>query len=144
MSWHPTARAVSLVFCVGVGAYLLHVALMSPLAVWVASAVRGVESLALRLVLGALVLDLSKAVPLAPAAWLIGRITALPPWAAALGLVLVCFGCDAAISALLQQGPWLWAQPAVLALRLASAALLVWLLGLLVRRARRHRSQGAD
>ena len=134
--WRARARSWSLLFCAAVGAFLVNAIVVSRLAVWVGNAARGVESVFLRLVLGFVALDLAKLIGLAPAAWLLGPGLALHPTAAAAGLVLLTFGFEAAVAFILQQDPWLLREPAVLAGRAAAAALLVWILALLIRRRR--------
>ena len=57
----------------------------------------------------------------------------------AMGLVLLVYALDVAVSVLLQQAGWLWAEPLVLVCRLAAVGCSVALLTALTRRLRRPR-----
>ncbi len=138
MTWRSTTRGVALVFSAAIGVFLLDIILLSPLVIAVASALRGVESIALRLVIGALAIDGAKIFTLLPAAFLIGRGVSLSPWTTAGLLVTLTLAFHAITALILQQGAWLWGTAVIVALRLAFAFLLMWATAAVI--ARRQRS----
>ncbi|MCK5801010.1 MAG: hypothetical protein KAI47_27670 [Deltaproteobacteria bacterium] len=137
MTWRSTTRGVALVFSAAIGVFLLDVILLSPLVIAVASALRGVESIALRLVIGALAIDGAKIFTLLPAAFLIGRGVSLSPWTAAGLLVAFILAFHAITTLILQQGAWLWGTAVIVAIRLAFAFLLMWATAAVIARRQR-------
>ena len=129
-------RDLSLIFCGALGAYLISLVVMARLGILLLGAARGSESTWIKMALGMVALDLGKVPGLLLVGWGMARATRLSSWGNALGLVLMVYGFDVIVSALLQQAAWLWAEPAVLACRVASAAGLVVLLEWLTRRLR--------
>lgn len=132
-------RDASLIFCAAVAAYLVGAWLAARVAPALAG-VLGDRGPVLRVVVGVLALDLVRAPGLLGVAWLLGPLIAARPAYAAAAVVLLSYACDAAVAALLQQFAWLWGEPAVLLCRAAAAALLIWLVRLVLRR----RASAAD
>lgn len=137
MGWRGLARGVGLVFCAAVGAFLIDTIALAPLVIGTAKLLRGVESVAARLIVGALVIDGAKLAGLLPAAFLIGRGVALRPWNAAALLCCLTLGLHAITALILQQGAWLWGNASVLACRAAMAFLLTWACAAVIARRQR-------
>lgn len=135
-------RDLALIFCGALGAYLISLVVMARLGILVLGAARGSDSTWLKLALGMVALDLGKVPGLLLVGWAMARATRLAPWGNALGLVLLVYVFDVAVSVLLQQAGWLWAEPAVLACRVAAAAGMVALLAWLTRWLRRRTRSG--
>ena len=135
--WRQIAHDTGLLFCGAIMAYLLSVLVVRLVGVPLAWAIRDWQSLAARVALGVLALDLSRAPVLAVVAWAIGRSTRVPPLTAAVTLVLLTYGFDVAVTAILGQlGPLFGSVPVALC-RAAAAALLVWPTFLVFRRRQR-------
>jgi hypothetical protein len=139
MELRRRAHDWSLVLCAATFAYLLQVVLTARLAGWLVRVLGESPSVAGRVLLGTLGLDLAKAPALLGAAWLLARLTQLAPLTLALGVTLLCFGLEAAVVTILQQAPWLLGEPLVLLCRGLAAALLVLLATLVARCERRPR-----
>ncbi|PID39145.1 MAG: hypothetical protein CSA65_05740 [Proteobacteria bacterium] len=129
-------------FCAAVGAFLIDIIALAPLVIATAKLLRSVESVAARLIVGALVIDGAKIASLLPAAFLIGRGVAMKPWTAAAMLVCSTLVLHAITAMILQQGGWLWGNASVLACRAAMAFLLTWACAaVMVRRQRSARGR---
>jgi uncharacterized membrane protein YdcZ (DUF606 family) len=135
--WRRSAHDWSLIFCAAVGTYLISILLATRLSLWLSDAARDWESAAGRVALGVVALELSKLPGLLLAALLLGRALTTRPFAAALGLVVMTYGFEVIVSAILDQTAWLLGPAAVLACRAVAAALLVLLTALVLRRRRR-------
>lgn len=120
------AHSISLLFFAAFFAFLLEMALAGKLAVVLARQVRNLESLGVRLLLGALV-DATKLIALLPAAFVVRRAQVFAPTVAALVLVMLTLLFELLVHAIVDQ-LWLWTIPSLLLLRLGLMALLVWLL----------------
>lgn len=142
MKLRRQARAWSLVACGAFGSYLVHAAIVGRAALWIAGSLRDLDSAVVRLLLGLLVIDVTKLVALLPAGWLLAPRVALGPATAATGLVLLTYALETAVLAVVQQLSWTSA-PVVIAARAACAALLVWMVARLMQR-RRGRLAGSD
>jgi hypothetical protein len=140
MGWRSLGRGVGLVFCAAIAAFLIDTIALAPLVVATAKLLRGVESVAARLIVGALVIDGSKIAGLLPAAFLIARGMTLAPWNAAALLVCLTLGLHAITAMILQQGAWLWGNVTVLACRVAMAFLLTWACAAVITRRRQKPS----
>lgn len=136
MSWKIKGRSVSLLFFAAVGVYLICIIISATLAPRVALWLRGSDSLTLRILMGALVTDVSKLIALLPAALLLATSVPWRPMQLATGLVGLTYGFDLLLSVLLMQR-WLFAEPTIWVTRAAVAALSVWLCGGLIARRRR-------
>ena len=120
-----TARDISLIFCGALGAYLISLVVMARLSVPLTSVAQTTDSAWIKVALGMVALDLGKAPGLLLVGWLLARATRLSPLSFALGLVLVVYAFVVAVSSLLQQAAWLWAEPLVLVCRLAAVVAMV-------------------
>lgn len=121
-AWRSRGRELSLLFCGALVGYLVWVMLAARLGSALLAAWPGERSLAARLLLGAAVLDLSKAPPLLLLAWGLRRLVSLPPSVASLLLLGFSYGLELlAATALGPSGRLEW--PALLS-RLAAAAML--------------------
>jgi hypothetical protein len=136
MNWRRPAHDWSLIFCAAVGAYLISVLVATRLSLWLAGVAGSWESTVARVALGVVALDLSKLPGLLLAAVVIGASLRASPWLSASGLVLLIYLLDAAVTALLDQVDWLYAEPVILLCRLAAAAVLAWVTMLVLRRRR--------
>jgi hypothetical protein len=125
MSLRRAARDGSLIFCGAVGAYLVSAVLAARLALGLSAVLEASPSVVLRVAVGAVTLDLSKALGLLAAAWFLGPRVGLPPLAGALGLVALTYAVEAGITTLLQQASWLLFEPWIVLCRVALAGLLV-------------------
>ncbi len=134
-----TARDISLIFCGALGAYLVSLVVMANVAVPLLPVARSTDAAWVKVALGLVALDLGKVPGLLLVGWLLARATRLTPLSAAMGLVLLVYALDVAVSVLLQQAGWLWAEPLVLVCRLAAVGCSVALLTALTRRLRRPR-----
>jgi len=135
--WRQSGHDVGLLFCGAIAAYLISVLVARLVGVPVAIAIRHWQSLAARVALGVVVVDLSRAPALLAVAWAIGTAVRFPPLASALALVLLTSLLDLAVVLILgQAGPLFGTLPVVLC-RLAAAALLVWVTSLVFRRRQR-------
>ena len=132
-----TARDISLIFCGALGAYLISLVVMARLGIPLTSVARTTDSVWIKVALGMVALDLGKVPGLLLVGWLLARATRLSPLGFALGLVLVVYAFDVAVSSLLQQAAWLWAEPLVLVCRVAAVVAMVAMLVGLTRRRRR-------
>ena len=132
-----TGRDLSLIFCGALGAYLISLVVVARLSVPMLGVARGTDAAWIKVALGMVALDLGKLPGLLLVGWLLARATRLRPLFYALCLVSVVYAFDVIVSTLLQQAAWLWAEPAVLACRVAAAAGLVGMLVALTRRLRR-------
>ena len=137
MSWRRRAHEWGIIFCSAFGVYLLATLLAARVAPWVAGAIRGWDSLAGRIVVGIVALDLTRAPVLLLAAWVAGRSLTTSPRGAAVTIVLLTYLFELAVALILGQAGWLFLEPAVLLCRLAAAALLVWLTAWTLKRRRR-------
>ncbi|MBW2733025.1 MAG: hypothetical protein JRH20_11590 [Deltaproteobacteria bacterium] len=143
MSWTEKGRNASLLFFASVGTYLLCVMISAALVPRVALWMRGSDSLALRILMGALTTDLSKLITLVPISLLLARRVPWSPMTTASALVGLTYTFDLALSALLLQR-WLFEDPAVWATRGAIVALSIWICGRVIARwRRRHRPNEA-
>jgi len=133
--WKGAARSWSLLFFAVLGAYMLWLMVAAPLVVWIAG--RNIGSPVLRLLLGVLMVDLSKAIGLLPAAWLLGRDLDVRPIVGAVGMAVMFFGLEAAVGAGMPQGLWVWSRPPIVLCRLAVLFLLIWAVARLLRWRRR-------
>jgi hypothetical protein len=119
------ARDWSLIFFCALGVYgvsfLLSGQISLLLSVMAAKLALGTWS---RVVLGMITFDLSKAPALFMGAMLLALGVRLSPLGLALGLTVMVYAMDLALTMLLHQADWLWFQPVVLALRLVSMGLL--------------------
>lgn len=135
--WRARSHDAGLIFCSAVAAYLLSVLFARLVGVPLALAVRTVESLAARVALGVVALDLTRLPALLAVAWAVGSAVRFPPLGSSLALVLLVYGIDLAVVLIMgQAGPLYGSLPVVLC-RLAAAALLVWLTVLVFRRRQR-------
>lgn len=132
-----TARDLSLIFCGALGAYLVSLVVMARVSVPLLPVARSTDAAWVKLALGMVALDLGKVPGLLLVGWLLARATRLTPLASSMGLVLLVYVFDVAVSSLLQQAAWLWTEPLVLVCRLAAVACFVALLTALTRRLRR-------
>lgn len=135
--WRQVAHDGGLLFCGAIGAYLLSMLVVRLVGVPLVQAIRDWQSLAARVVLGVLAQDLSRAPVLLAVALAIRGSIHSPPLAAAAALVLLTYGFDLAVAAILGQLGPLYGSLAVVLCRLAAAALLTWLTFLVFRRRRR-------
>lgn len=136
MRWRQFARTASLIVIGAAGAYLLVTVLVSRAALLVVDASRQIKTPFIRLALGVAVVDLSKLLGLLPAAWLLRNQLQIRPTVAASALVVLCFAVEALVASLVQAGGWLWAGPIVLIARLIAAAVLVYVVTLVLSRRR--------
>jgi hypothetical protein len=121
-----------------VGVYLISVLLAARLGLWLAGAASGwAPDSAARPILGAVALDLSKAPGLLLAALLLANNVAARPWIAGLALVLVTYALEVLVTLVLGQTGWLFVPVGVVACRVVSAALLVLLTSVVLRKRRR-------
>ncbi len=128
----------SLVFAAAIGVYLLAIPLAARLARAFVGALGASPSLSGRVLLGALAEGASRLPFVLLAALVLGAATRLSPRALGVGLPLLCFALDAAVTAVLGQAAWLLRDPLILACRLAVHLLLGLAAGLLVARRRRR------
>jgi hypothetical protein len=120
--WRAWARDASLLFCAGLAGYLVSILLAARLGVFLVAALPGDHSTLVRLLLGTLVLDLSKAPGLLLLAWGLRRILSLSPNTAALLVLGFCYGLELLTAlALGQSGGLRWSG---LLCRIAAAGLL--------------------
>lgn len=136
MSWRRRTRDFGLLFFGSIGSYFTALLLAAQLSPWLASMAETWTTLVGRLLLGVAALDLSKAPGLLLVAAVIGRGLGARPWIASGLLVAMVYLYELAVSAVLGQLPWLFAEPLVLVLRVAAAVLLVALTALVLRRVR--------
>lgn len=120
------ARAAALVFCAAAGAYLLNIAATSHLAFWIGQKAEDLSNPLLRLLIGLVVLDLSKIVGLLPAAWLLRRVTGARPVLVAAALVVLCFGFELAVMLIIQPAQDAWQWWLFWVARICAATVLVW------------------
>jgi hypothetical protein len=97
-----------------------------------------------RIFLSIAILDLSKLPGLVLLAWLIGGAIRLRPWIAAGGLTLLVYLLDTVVTVVVGQNPWPPDQPLVLLGRIASAALIGWLVVLILGRRREHKQSALN
>lgn len=128
------ARDLSLIFCAALAAYLASLLLGARLGIWLVAVLPADSSLPLRLLLGTLVLDFSKAPPLLLLAWALRRALSLRPIVAALGLLGFTYGLELLTGLALGQVPPL-AWPVLASRGLALALLVAALRWLLSRQA---------
>ena len=118
------------------GCYLLGVVLAGQLGAPLLALVRDPPSSLQRLLLAFVVFDLTKALPLAGIGWLLGPLLAGRPWPRAVSLVLLTYLVEVVVAALLGQLAGLGQRPWLLLGRLAAIALLVGMVGAILRRRR--------
>jgi hypothetical protein len=122
----PAARAAALIFVAAAGAYLIHVSTTSHLAFWVGQKAERLSNPLLRMLIGLVVLDLSKVVGLLPAAWLLRRVTHARPVLVATALVVLCFGFELTVMLIIQPAQDAWQWWLFWLARIGAAAVLVW------------------
>jgi hypothetical protein len=134
MHWRRVIHDWSLIFFASLGAYMISVLLAYQIVPHVVALAGSWQSQTGRIVLSIAVLDLSKAPGLILLAWLIGGAIRLRPWIAAIGLILLIYLLDTIVAVVVGQNPWPFDQPLVLLSRIASVALIWWLVMLIFRR----------
>jgi hypothetical protein len=133
--WRTAARDTSLLFCAGLAGYLVSILLAARLGVFLVGALPGEHSTLVRLLLGTLVLDLTKAPGLLLLAWGLGRILAIRPTTGAALLLGFCYGLELlAMLAMGQTGGLSW--PALLCRIVAAGLIFAAARWILIRRAR--------
>jgi hypothetical protein len=137
-SLRQRAHDWSLVFVCALGVYLLSIPLAARIARVLVSALGASASLSLRVLLGALAEGVSRLPWMLLAAVVLASATRLSPRALGAGLPVLCFGLDAAVTAVLGQAPWMLQDPLILGCRLALHALLGVGVALLAARRRRR------
>lgn len=135
MSWRRKGRSGSLLFFTAVAVYLVCVIISAALVPRVALWMRGSDSIALRILMGALATDLSKLVALVPASLLLARSVPWRPMSSAAALVGLTYTFDLILSVLLLQW-WLFETPTVWATRATIVALSIWICGKAIARRR--------
>jgi hypothetical protein len=121
------ARAISLLFFAAIFAFIVNTLVIAQLTARVADLARAIDSLWVRLLLGALLLDLSKLVGLLPAAFVVRRTQTLPPLLAAMLFVLLSLAMELAVHVAIGQ-MWLWTIPGLLAARASLFAVMIWII----------------
>ena len=129
----------SLVFAAALGVYLLSTLLAARLARALVAALGASRSLSGRVLLGALAEGVSRLPFMLLAAAALAAATRLAPRALGVGLPLLCFGLDAAVSAVLGQAAWMLLDPLILGCRVAVHVLLGVAVAVLARGRRRRK-----
>ncbi len=126
----------SLLFCGAVGTYLLSIILAARLSLWLAEVIRSSPSPVARIGLGMVALELSKAPGLIIVTWVLATAVTLGPRSFTLGLILIVYAFELIMALMLGQAAWLFGEPVVLLCRVLAAALLGWMVILIIRRQR--------
>lgn len=134
MQWRRAIHDWSLIFFASLGAYLIFVLLAYQIVPHLVALGGSWGSRTGRIVLSIAVLDLSKIPGLVLLAWLIGGTIRLRPWMASIGLLLLVYLFDTVVAVVVGQDPWPLDQPLVLLGRIATVALIWWLVLLILRR----------